>query len=946
MHIAIYASGLPFNGETIPKGESLGGSETAAYYMAKELAAMGHQVVCFTNSTQTGKWDGVVYEYHGKPTQHYPLGERFHFTMQVPYDVVIIQRHPLGFIRPINSKLNIWWLHDLALYRNSLKVQNHLYNTDRTLTVSEFHKKQVCEVYGIDKDHVLATWNGCDYDMFKGLDKIERQPNVLTFAARPERGLNELVGHESIMEQLPDCHLYVCSYKNTPEHMKGFYDYMWARCQHLPNVTNVGHLGKRELYELLARSALYVYPTTFEDTSCIMVLEANAAGTPFVSFEQAALPETCQGAGAVLLPLNKGQVNKKAFVKTVNELLKNKKQWNALHEKALSKYQTWQSAAIQWDSMFKIMLAEKSSNQVRLYKHLEHMSDVYCIKDEAKDDLKDNYHFMYSEKYKEHYDKYYEYEKDRGVVYGKEDLTNNPRFEQTVQLIAELKPKSVLDYGCAHGHYVINLAERIPDIKRIVGVDINNSNIETANDWLAESPVKDRDISFMVGDHNTISQTDEKFDLILVCELLEHVPRPREIVESLIQRLSSTGHMLISTPYGGWEALGYDLHPGWRAHIHHFERSDLFEMFGKQDNYRLIALPHSPDMGHFICTFKPSGEPIGEIDYERKLIQQAPRETVSVCMIARDAEYTIGKTLQTVKPIADEIIVGIDEKTTDKTRSVCKAFGAKTYKMKSPLEVGFDTCRNESIGKAKMDWIFWIDSDETFEQAENLNKYLRNNCYHGYAIKQHHYAVQPAELFKTDLPVRLFRNRLGIKFYGHVHEHPELKYNKGMGKIAVLPDVAIMHTGYSTEAIRRDRFKRNFPLIKIDRKKHPNRKLGRFLWLRDLAHLCKYTIEAVGEPTPEVMQYAETVVSLFEELLKDKNTRLIAAALPFYSEAVMLLGGGIAFEFDMKAWTGNGDNNSTLPQKVGALYKDDKTIRKVVSHMMSDIIKPYTEKYF
>ncbi len=42
LSIAIYAAGMPFNGDTIPKGKSLGGSESAAYHMAKELRAIWH----------------------------------------------------------------------------------------------------------------------------------------------------------------------------------------------------------------------------------------------------------------------------------------------------------------------------------------------------------------------------------------------------------------------------------------------------------------------------------------------------------------------------------------------------------------------------------------------------------------------------------------------------------------------------------------------------------------------------------------------------------------------------------------------------------------------------------------------------------------------------------------------------------------------------------------
>ena len=984
MHIAIYASGMPFNGESIPTGMSLGGSESAAYYMAKELKRLGHNIVVFTNSQEKGRWDDVTYEYHGKQSKEFPLGDRFHFTMQVPYDVVIVQRHPMGFLHHINAKVKLWWLHDLALIRHSGLVQNHLINFDRILTVSEFHKNQVAEIYDIPKDFIVPTWNGVDYSMFDSIRQSislgmgYKQSNTLCFAARPERGLNELVGQDSIMEQLPDCHLYVCSYLNTTNHMKDFYNYLWARCEELPNVTNVGALGKKELYELLGKSMLYVYPTTFEDTSCIMVMEANAAGTPFISFEQAALPETCKDSGSVLLPLIQEmsniqdgvkvtipqQADKKLFAKTVKKILSDKSKWDNLHQKALKKNQAWESAAIQWDQLFKDILSEKSQDQHRLFKHLEHYSDVYCIKEQAKEQLWSNYHFMYDGAYEEHYDRYYQYEKDRGVVYGEEDLTGNPRFEQTAMIVDELKPKSIMDYGCAHGHYVMNLMKRFPDV-RYFGVDINESNIKTAKKWAFDEIIKNEPLKhkcsssaleivdnlFMQNEAGNHFKLAQKVDMIIVAEVLEHVPDPASLIRHLKQYLNPDGVFLITTPYGAWEAIGYDEHKGWRAHIHHLERQDLFELFGDQKEYKLLALPHRDELGHFFVTFKNSDVDIGQIDYERKLRSQAPQETLSVCIIAKDSELTIGKTLKGISKIADEIIVGIDETTTDETKRVCESFGAKTFKIPCPVlpvsdPFGFDEARKLTIAKAKMDWILWIDDDETLEQIENLPKYLRPNCFDGYGIKQHHYAVEPAALFKTDFPVRLFRNHKGIKFYGVVHEHPEKIYNEGVGKVIILQDVAIMHTGYSTEAIRRKRFERNFPLIKKDRKKYPDRKLGKFLWLRDLSHLVKYKLEGNGgRMTPEIQGYAENVIMLWRELLEEGNSRFIADALVYYSEAVNVLGGGIEYSIDVKAQT-NGHKSSFVKSPLVGLFANKEDIKGLMIHLTDETTKPYGEKYF
>ena len=64
----MHCSGMPFNGTTI-QNSSLGGSETAAYYLAKGMAEKGHKVTLFTNSQEEGLWDGVRYIWLGNVTQ-------------------------------------------------------------------------------------------------------------------------------------------------------------------------------------------------------------------------------------------------------------------------------------------------------------------------------------------------------------------------------------------------------------------------------------------------------------------------------------------------------------------------------------------------------------------------------------------------------------------------------------------------------------------------------------------------------------------------------------------------------------------------------------------------------------------------------------------------------------------------------------------------------------
>jgi glycosyltransferase involved in cell wall biosynthesis len=333
MYIVIHCGGMPFDGDTI-KEKSLGGSETAAYYLALELARKGHHVSVFTNlrSDGTRTIDGVRYSWSGEVTKETPLGANFtYFAENTPHDVMIIQRHPQAFAKRYASNINILWLHDLALYRYSPMIQSQLWNVDGILTVSDFHKKQTVKVYDVNEKIVFSIQNGVSGELFKKLEssEVEKKYNrilttkkTLFYSSRPERGLDNLVKPDGIMEQLgDDYHLFFCGYENTTTQMQSYYNYLHSRASKLSNVTNLGALTKEELMRMMQTVGLLVYPTNFEEVSCITAMEAMAAELPMLTSAHAALPETCRDSGTVLLSLEDGKVNTDLFVKKIKYLL-------------------------------------------------------------------------------------------------------------------------------------------------------------------------------------------------------------------------------------------------------------------------------------------------------------------------------------------------------------------------------------------------------------------------------------------------------------------------------------------------------------------------------------------------------------------------------------------------------------------------------------------------
>jgi glycosyltransferase involved in cell wall biosynthesis/2-polyprenyl-3-methyl-5-hydroxy-6-metoxy-1,4-benzoquinol methylase len=991
---------MPFNGGTINE-RSLGGSETAAYYMAKGLAALGHKVTLFTNMPREGcgEFDGVNYVASGEINENAPLGRDFtYYATHTPHDVLIIQRHPAAFATKYASKLNFWWLHDLALHRMAPHANSHMWNIDRVLCVSDCHKQQICDVYGFEKAAVSVLRNGIDLSLFEGeLTKdnpdaylLEGYPDRihLLYSSRPERGLENHVKPGGIMERLWEIdkrfHLYVCAYDNVTAKMKPLYEALWQRCEELPNVTNLGSLTKQELADVMRQCDALVYPTKFEEVSCITAMEAMAAGLPFISSEHAALPETCKGSGSILIPLKDGEVDVEKFVNVTINLHESKEKDYSVAQLEAAKTKTWRLSAKCLQEQVEDLFWDLTRDEGAVISHLIENSDIYALYSKGKDpnpaitldngiinaklhELKECYAFTQEEDWGGHYETYYQYETDRGVEYGPENLDNNSRFEYVSGIVGALPAdSSILDYGCAHGHYTVNLAKRFPN-KTFVGIDICQSNIDKARKWADDEgltnvrfyagQIKGRELAVEWADGSEQPDSPLDFNMIIAAEVLEHVADPATMVEVLNDYLKSEGTFLETTPWGPWEAIGYKEHWPWRAHVHHFEREDLHDKYKEFPDFRVVNVPVSPLFGSYVTTFNKFEGKVGKVNYERKLQQLAPKQTVSLCMIARDAESTIRKCLESAMPIVDELIIGIDKETTDNTINVIEQYmfnhwpekSFESFIVESPTKIGFDAARNMTIEKASGQWILWLDADEELHVDKNsLNMFLRHNQFNGYGIAQHHFSMQPLGVLKTDYPCRLFRNHRGIKFFGKVHEHPEIEMNKGVGSAMILHGIiSIAHNAYKNEDIRIDRFNRNIGLLDWDRKENPDRLLGKFLWLRDMAQMCEQEMRFNGgQISPAMIERAQEGIQIYEELLAAEEIKMLVDGLEFYSTLTRIVGVGFDFGFKIDASKLNGGVHLEQALPVQGHFLNRRHLDLFMDAIVDEKVKNYESRYF
>jgi glycosyltransferase involved in cell wall biosynthesis len=95
----------------------------------------------------------------------------------------------------------------------------------------------------------------------------------------------------------------------------------------------------------------------------------------------------------------------------------------------------------------------------------------------------------------------------------------------------------------------------------------------------------------------------------------------------------------------------------------------------------------------------------------------------SVVLATRNEEKNIGPCLESVRQLADEIIV-VDEYSTDRTVELAEKYGAKVYK--EPHHAIFHITKQKALEKAAGDWILQLDADErvTPELTEEIKKVM------------------------------------------------------------------------------------------------------------------------------------------------------------------------------------------------------------------------------
>ena len=138
-------------------------------------------------------------------------------------------------------------------------------------------------------------------------------------------------------------------------------------------------------------------------------------------------------------------------------------------------------------------------------------------------------------------------------------------------------------------------------------------------------------------------------------------------------------------------------------------------------------------------------------------------------MIVRDEEPVLGRCLESVRGLADEIIVA-DTGSVDRTPDIARSFGAEVVEF--PWVDDFAAARNFAFSKATCDYQMWLDADD-FLPPESIEMLLRRKANLTADVVMLPYQVGFDALGNPTLTYyreRLLKRARGFRWEGAVHE--------------------------------------------------------------------------------------------------------------------------------------------------------------------------------
>lgn len=319
--------GTDYTPET-PRERPLGGTQSAAAYLTEALARRGHEVKLLNRQPAPSVVRGVeMLPVTAAACQSLRGCDAAIVVAGASPDTTRFLRQAFG----PETRLILWTGfadNEPGLRPLADPAVQRLW--DGFAFVSDWQQARFATAFGIpgEKSGVLRNAIAPAFEtVWESADELleTKSRSLLAYTSTPFRGLDILLAcFPPLRNSCPGARLAIYSsmavYAQDAESDK--YRELYRRARAMDGVDYLGAVDQPRLAQALRRVPILAYPNTFEETSCIAVMEAMAAGCFVATVRRAALPETLEGFGGMVEPDDDPAVLGSRFVRLLHDILR------------------------------------------------------------------------------------------------------------------------------------------------------------------------------------------------------------------------------------------------------------------------------------------------------------------------------------------------------------------------------------------------------------------------------------------------------------------------------------------------------------------------------------------------------------------------------------------------------------------------------------------------